>query len=78
MSFYLFILAFSFIFLGRGEWKATEVVLKRGVQWQTVTTITGPNNASGVVWALGVCFFNVLFVFLLTNQFFFLFYLGSI
>ena len=45
------------IFLG-----SNYVLNNRGVQWRTATTITGPNDASGVVWALGM-FFVIFFVF---------------
>ena len=39
--------------LGSGHWPAT--------------TITGPNDASGIVWALDMFFFLFFFVFSLTS-----------
>ena len=40
------------------------------LRWLAMT-ITGPNNASGVVWALGICFFFPHVFSLLTNDFYF-------
>ena len=35
----------------------------RGRFWWVTTTITGPNDASGVVWAFGMRFFKILRVY---------------
>ena len=46
----------------------SRYVLKapKELQW-AAATITGPNNASGVVWALGMCFFCFSSCFLFTS-----------
>ena len=51
--FFLFLVFYLFTnyFLG-----SNYVLNNRGVQGRTATTITGPNDASGVVWALGIFF----------------------
>jgi hypothetical protein len=66
-------ISFVFFYLLTTFLGSNYVLKNRGVQWRTATTITGSNDAGRVVWALGVCFLNFLFVFLWTNQFFFSF-----
>ena len=42
------------------------IMARRG-QWKAAATITGPNDASCVVWALGKFFFFFSFVYITTN-----------
>ena len=36
---------------------ATEVLNVQRAFWKATVTVTGPNDASGIVWALGEFFF---------------------
>src|ERR1700678_4352612 len=70
--FFFFFFCFFFFFFSKANYLGPHYFFQAPdeLRW-TATTITGPNDARCVVWALGMCFFFPRVFSLLNNDFYF-------